>query len=291
MKRDFWQPFEDYARADRGHARTYFLVPFKGRPGVSPDQQVEPLRAVAYGADDIASEVRAAADDRTEFAVHGIEAWRDADAGKRELDTVAAVAGAQQRGVRMHWLYYDEQTPSRLESAGFKYDSTWGYNEAVGYRAGTMQPFKLRGTMDLLELPLAVMDTAMLYPGRMALLSDEANARSSKVVQDGRNYGGAVVVNWHDRSLAPERQWGRCYNYLLDELEAASPWFATLGDAAAWFRWRRCMRFERVASNGNEVTIVAPPVPAGLPPARITTRQADSTSEVMFSGRAEGVRL
>ena len=42
----------------------------------------------------------------------------------------------------MHWLYFD-RIAGAARAAGFTYDSTWGYNEAVGYRAGTSQVFVL----------------------------------------------------------------------------------------------------------------------------------------------------
>ena len=183
MARDFWNPFDDYARGDRGHASTFFLVPFKGRPGVSPGGGIEPTRAVAYGVADIAGEVQNAATPSTEFAVHGIDAWRDAELGRTELESVASVSGASASGVRMHWLYYDQSAPTQLEQAGFTYDSSWGYNDAVGFKAGTMQAFQLPGTRALMELPMSIMDTAMLYPGRMALSHDDANSRSSKIVE------------------------------------------------------------------------------------------------------------
>jgi hypothetical protein len=288
---DFWDPFADYARGDRGHASTFFLVPFKNQTSARSDGLVERRRAVAYEAREIARDVRAAAGPQTEFAVHGIDAWRDVNAGKAELAAVTAVSGTDEAGVRMHWLYYDERSPQHLEAAGFSYDSTWGYNDAVGFRAGTMQPFQLPGTNGLLELPLAIMDTAMLYPGRMALSTDEANARGSAVVAHARRFGGALVVNWHDRSLAPERQWGDCYGRLLDEIESTPVWFATASDAAAWFRWRRSIRFSRVSNDSTRVTVSAPPPPADLPPARLTVHHAGAVAETVFAGEEECVAL
>ena len=41
----------------------------------------------------------------------------------------------------MHWLYFDQNSPKTLENAGANYDSTVGYNETVGYRAGTAQGY------------------------------------------------------------------------------------------------------------------------------------------------------
>jgi hypothetical protein len=74
----------------------------------------------------------------------------------------------------MHWLYWDENSPAQLEAAGFTYDSTGGFNGAVGYRAGTTQAFKPPMARRILELPLHVMDTALFYPYHMNLTQSEA---------------------------------------------------------------------------------------------------------------------
>ena len=43
-------------------------------------------------------------------------------------------------------LFLLPESPRQLEAAGFDYDSTWGYNNAVGYRPGTSQVFRLPET-------------------------------------------------------------------------------------------------------------------------------------------------
>ena len=140
---------------------------------------------------------------------------------------VAPLAGRKTAGVRMHWLYSSSDSPARVEAAGFDYDSTCGYNDAIGYRAGTSQVFRLPGTARLMELPIAIMDTALFYPDRMNLPRQEALDRCRDIVTHARRAGGTVVVNWHDRSLAPERLWGRAYEALLGELDRGGAWFAT----------------------------------------------------------------
>ena len=139
---DFWRPFEDYARVEDGRRSTFFLVPFKGRPGVAPDGTVNAARAVPYQVSEIQEDVRKAASRGSELAVHGIDAWRDAEAGREEIRQLTTLTAQKTAGVRMHWLYFDVNSPRCLESAGFDYDSTWGYNDAVGYRAGTSQVFR-----------------------------------------------------------------------------------------------------------------------------------------------------
>ncbi len=97
----------------------------------------------------------------------------------------------------MHWLYYDQNSPKKLEEAGATYDSTCGYNDAVGYRAGTTQVHKPLSATHLLELPLHVMDTALFYPSRMEL----SPARAASVLRPDPGKCGSV---WRrrDRKLA-----------------------------------------------------------------------------------------
>jgi hypothetical protein len=253
---DPWRPFENYDRADGLRASTFFVIPRRDHAGISPRGQVDATRAVRYEAGDVREDlVRSAAKGR-EIALHGLDAWRDAtDAGRERAD----VAGASRRpvsGVRMHWLYFDSDAAVRLEEAGFDYDSTSGYNEAVGYRAGTSQAFMPLGCHHLLELPLHVMDTALFYPDRLGLSPDGGLARCLPVVGHAAFAGGAVVVNWHDRSLVAERQWGRAYTALLAELDGWGPWYATCRAAVDWFRWRRAITF---ASDGDGGVRVASP--------------------------------
>ena len=83
----------------------------------------------------------------------------------------------------MHWLYWKEASPKVLEDAGFTYDSTFGYNDAIGFRAGTTQPFCPLGAERLLELPLNIQDSAMFYSDRMMLSETEALNACREVIQ------------------------------------------------------------------------------------------------------------
>jgi len=241
---DFWRPFDDYAQVEEGSRSTFFLVPFKGRPGVAPDGTVDAARAVSYEVSEIRAEISQAAIRGSELAVHGIDAWRDSDAGSAEMKQLTSITGRATAGVRMHWLYLATDSPRRLEAAGFDYDSTWGYNDAIGYRAGTSQVFQLPESAALMELPLSIMDSALFYRSRMDRTETEAFEDCGRVVANGRRFGGTVVINWHDRSLAPERLWDRFYRNLLAEVgKGGRAWFSTAGGAVDWFRWRRTFRF------------------------------------------------
>lgn len=263
---DFWRPFEDYAKVEDKGTSTFFLIPYKGKPGLSSDGTRKAWRAAPYGISDVEEEVKKAAHRGIEIGLHGIDAWRDADAGREELRQLSSLTDQKATGIRMHWLYFDKATSRRLEEAGFDYDSTCGYNETVGYRAGTMQAFRPLGCATLMELPMSIMDSALFSTGRMNLGRKEAADLCRCILADARRFGGAVVINWHDRSLAPERLWGEFYKGLLKEVQREGRvWLATAGEAVQWFRWRRSIKFVAEENLPHvQVVVHGPSNPGGV---------------------------
>jgi hypothetical protein len=153
----------------------------------------------------------------------------------------------------MHWLYYNQQSPVALEEAGAAYDSTVGYNETVGYRAGTTQVYKPLLASELLELPLHLMDTALFYPAHLGLSPRQAEMVLSRMVDSAVQFGGCLTINWHDRSIAPERLWDASYRGLIQDLKSRGAWFSTVGQAVSWFRKRRSVVFETDSSRPDAV--------------------------------------
>jgi len=245
LMKDFWRNFDDrYMELEKGLRSTFFVIPFGGRAGNTSSGPAPSIRAAQYGAQDIAGAIQKLTAAGCEVGLHGIDAWMDSAEGRRELDEIRRVTGVSEVGVRMHWLYYDQQSPATLEAAGASYDSTFGYNETVGYRAGTTQVYKPLDANQLLELPLHIMDTAFFYPSHLALSESQAKKLLALMLDNAVRRGGTLTVNWHDRSLAPERLWGAFYSDLIQDLKHRNAWFATAGQATAWFRKRRSVRFQ-----------------------------------------------
>lgn len=256
--KDPWRPFDDYAQVEDRRQSTFFVVPFSDHPGLGPDGHVDARRAVRYRLADLREELQEARRGGSEVGVHGLDAWRDSVAGCAEIAQVRAQTGQGGAGIRMHWLYFSPESPRILETAGFDYDSTWGYNETVGYRAGTSQVFRLLASDDLLELPLSIMDSALFSDGRLGLTDREAQHLCDEIITHATTHGGTLVLNWHGRSLAPERLWGRFYRRLRDRICAAGRvWFATGAEAVEWFRWRRGIQFQRAGTTNDECRVFA----------------------------------
>lgn len=242
---DFWREFDDrYLELEKGLRSTFFVIPFKNSPGTNFQGPAPTFRAARYSAADLSDKIRKLTSAGCEVGLHGIDAWCDSVRGRAELEEIRRLTGESKIGVRMHWLYYDQQSPATLEKAEATYDSTIGYNETVGYRAGTTQVYKPLEVTRLLELPLHVMDTAIFYPAYLGLSPAQAKIVLGRMADNVVKFGGCLTVNWHDRSLAPERLWYASYRDLVQDLKSRGAWFATAGEAVAWFYKRRSVVFE-----------------------------------------------
>ena len=104
--KDFWEPFEWYLKVEADLPATYFLIPFKGRPGERTFAS-QARRATKYDVSDLNGWPAKLTGAGCELGVHGIDAWHSVDQ--------ARVA---------HRDYYEidrvERLEQRLEIAGVR---------------------------------------------------------------------------------------------------------------------------------------------------------------------------
>jgi len=257
---DFWLEFERYMEIERALGSTFFFIPFKNVAGTLGSAPAPRSRAAKYDVAGIREQVLELVKNGCEVGLHGIDAWQNLQSAQSEQSRIREVTGQSDVGTRMHWLYWKESSPKTLEDAGFAYDSTFGYNDAVGFRGGTTQPFCPLGAERLLELPLNIQDSAMFYSDRMMLSETEALNACSGLIHSMSLSGGALTVNWHTRSLSPERLWGDFYAKLLKEIQTFRVLFGTAREIVGWFRERRALRFDSVEfeENGVHVALSSP---------------------------------
>jgi hypothetical protein len=246
LVRDPWRPFEQYPDVERELRSTYFVVPFRGRPGRALAGTADRRRAVGYDAREARLALRALHARGFEVALHGVDAWTDVPTGRAEREVIAEIVGGDVAGVRMHWLYLDDGSFAKLDAAGFAYDATVGYNDAVGFRAGTAQAFRPLSARNLLELPLHIQDTALFFPARMHLRDRAARVACGQVIARVAQLGGVLTISWHDRSLAPERQWDGLYRELLEDLRRRRAWVRPAREVVKFFAERRSVSLQGV---------------------------------------------
>ncbi len=126
-------------------------------------------------------------------------------------------------GYRNHYLSFDYQKSFKiLEEAGLKFDSTLGFWEHIGFRAGISYPFypfniEENRPFRVLEIPLTVMDTT-LYSGKaMNLKPLKAYWKIKKLIMRARKNGSHLCFLWHNTVFDPIDYpgWGKLYYKLL----------------------------------------------------------------------------
>jgi hypothetical protein len=255
LKKDFWFQFRKYVEIEENCPSTFFLVPFKDRPGESKNGLKVTRRAVRYEVSELKDEIDYILQKGCEVGVHGIDSWCRPESAQMELNKIQMLTGQSTLGVRMHWLYNDHDTPAVLEKAGYKYDSTWGYNEKPGFRAGTFQVWKPFRAETLLELPMHIMDTSLFYPDHMNLTFEQGLETIKQFTDSASSYGGVLTLNWHHRSIAPERLWDGVYIDAMDHFRGRYARFATASAVADWFEKRRSIVFENEENGQTHIKL------------------------------------
>ncbi len=257
LAKDFLIQFERYLELEKGLCSTFFIMPAKNNPGQTESGPAPKTRGGPYGIHDIKPQIDHLVSKGCEIGLHGIDAWFDTEKGKEEYAKIAQCIDDSTIGVRMHWLFFSEKSANTLEDAGFYYDSTAGYNETIGFQSGTTQVFRPLEAKKIFELPLHIMDTALFYPDRMGLTEDKAYGFVQNHMDLTEKQGGVLTVNWHHRSLGPERLWDTFYEKLLKELKRRGAWFGTAKNVVTWFKKRRTIYFKKVfcSSEGYEFSL------------------------------------
>lgn len=139
---------------------------------------------------------------------------------REQFEYVRRAVGNTLIGGRQHYLRWSPETWEQWEECGFAYDSTVGYADRIGFRAGTCIPYKpwLLGPAreaNLLEIPLTVMDATLSH--YMGLRTEQQLERIMRVVAKCRLVGGVFTLLWHNTSLM-DPSYGDTYMILVDSL-------------------------------------------------------------------------
>lgn len=181
----------------------------------------------------------------SEIGLHGNDSDRlGLDPLGADRSLLARSAHAEVHGMRYHYLrcLYHETLPL-LEQARFSYDTSLAFAEHEGFRCGCSFPFRpyhlgQERPLDLVELPLAVMDGTLQQPHYRSLDAASAERAATAVLARVGRSGGAASILWHnnrfDRRVS--RGYDGVYWRLVDRALKEGAWAASAGAVVA--RWR-----------------------------------------------------
>ena len=157
-----------------------------------------------------------------------------------ELRTLRELAG-DVVGHRFHYLRVGPHRNLRaLARLGFRYDTTLGFADAPGFRAGIAHPFRpwdltADEPLDLVEIPLAAMDATLAEARYLGLSARAAEPRLLSLLDWAAEHGGGFSLLWHpdryDRATA--RGWDRLYFRVLDGIHERGGTCLSAGQLAA----------------------------------------------------------
>ena len=224
----------DYERGQRVRSSWFFLTVTSDSEGRRYNVSSRPFRAF----------LRELRKQGFEVGLHGsIQAAGNAHEMENERRTIEHVIGERIEGNRQHYLVFSAGgTFWDLHEAGIRHDSSVGYSDAVGFRAGTSLPFHPYDhardeRIEMMEIPLGVMDVARIKPGEERVSLD---ALWTDLLQRGAAIGGLVTVLWHPRMFDFETHpAGRApYESLVRMAKDRELPFLRTHDIARWWRAR-----------------------------------------------------
>jgi len=141
----------------------------------------------------------------------------------REKAALEALAGPV-HGHRYHYLRADpHRNVAPLADLGFSYDTTLGFPDAIGFRAGIAHPFRpwdfeRDAPLDLVEIPLAAMDATLAEERYLGLAAKRAEPQLLRLLDWAAANGGGFAILWHPDRFDPltSAGWDRLYSRLLD---------------------------------------------------------------------------
>lgn len=158
-----------------------------------------------------------------EIGLHGsYRSFNDPNLLKQEKDILEQVLGKPVIGIRQHYLNIADQTWRYQEEAGFKYDSSLGFTDRIGFREGRIKPFFPTGS-HFCVFPLAIMDSCYAEDGRR-------EQHLEQIVSKTKKNDAVLVLNWHSNSWSAEEYPGykEYYINIVRRLIDAGAEFKTL---------------------------------------------------------------
>ena len=191
-----------------------------------------------FKVEDLEHEIGNIADNDWEVGLHGgHNAYDILDMIKEKKKRLENVLGREVIGYRNHYLRFKvPDTWELLSKAGFKYDTTFGYADMVGFRNGMCHPFKpfnlvTNKEIDILEIPLTIMDGTLF--DYMNLDMKEAWNITKLLVDTIEKYNGVITILWHNTEMVDEKL--KFYEKILKYCYEKGAWMTSGEEIWKWW--------------------------------------------------------
>lgn len=139
-----------------------------------------------------------------------------------EKETLQKLLNTEIIKTRQHWLNYREsKTPYIHNRSGIKEDSTIGFNDTPGFRAGIASEYfpydhQQERKFQFKEIPLVIMDSHI--HNNIDGINDMDIEWFFNSMGDVKKF--KVSIDWHQRSISPAYNWAESYRTILERYKA-----------------------------------------------------------------------
>ena len=191
-----------------------------------------------YKIEDVAEIIGTITDKGWEVGLHGsYNAYNNLELIKKEKKNLEGVLGKKIIGYRNHCLRFKvPDTWELLSKAGFKYDTTFGYADCVGFRNGMSHPFKpfnlgTNKEIDVLEIPLTIMDCTLF--DYMKLDMEGAWEITKLLIDTVEKYNGVITILWHNTYMLDDKL--KFYEKILKYCHEKKAWMTSGEEIWKWW--------------------------------------------------------
>jgi peptidoglycan/xylan/chitin deacetylase (PgdA/CDA1 family) len=195
-----------------------------------------------YNPSEIKEELQNLIEDGYEVGLHGgYDSYNNLDLLKKEKEKLENIIEKKISGYRSHYLRFKTpDTWNLLKKTGFKYDTTFGYADYVGFRNGMCHPFKPydlneNKQIDFLEIPLTIMDgTLNQY---MNLNTQDSWDVCKKTIDNAKDLAGVITLLWHNTYFDDVyyKGWRKLYEKILAYCHQEKAWLTSCNNLYDWW--------------------------------------------------------
>jgi peptidoglycan/xylan/chitin deacetylase (PgdA/CDA1 family) len=203
---------------------------------------------VKYDLNDLKDELYYLADQGCDIGLHtSYYSYDSFDSIKDEKNKMEKILGSKVTGVRNHVLRFSiPESWDLLSKAGFRYDSTFGYHDMIGFRNGMCHPFKPYNlnenrVIDILEIPLNIQDMTFL----MYLKFDVKTCWEyiKDLIDKVEKLGGVLTLLWHNWTFCLPasyggifgKEWTNLYKKILQYCKEKNAWITNAKEIYSFY--------------------------------------------------------
>ena len=173
-----------------------------------------------------------------DVGLHGSpESAYETEQAQDELDRLKTLF-LEPAGYRSHKLSFEYyKTFDILVKMNIKYDSSLGYWEHIGFRAGISFPFKPFNieedrSFKIIEIPLVVMETSMLSHLGMNMTAIQSYQRLKRLIKSCKKFNSHISILWHNNTFdsVDYPLWGELYWQIIKYAQKENGWVCSLDE-------------------------------------------------------------